>query len=296
VRFPAVVIVLAVRWYLRFGLSYRDVEELLAERGIQVDHVTVFRWVQRFTPLLVDASPAVRARCRRPLVRRTAQAARNFTMCCDRAIRFLIGMAPASSSRRSTRCVPKRRRGDYPHTTTHPGRERPCGTLNQERSSRAPRPHPHLEPTPPGAASTRVRQRSRRRARGASSSLILRDTCSGCGPMPLAPSSSTSMSRIGNASSTNAPDGSKITELRMGTNSSREWTSPWLTTTDDTDRQPGTCLVRGAGSHRRRRDRAARTVAFGGMVSTRDRVFQLARAHQFPPQREAPSESSRVGH
>jgi transposase-like protein len=50
------VIVLAVRWYLRFGLSYRDVEELLAERGIDVDHVTVHRWVQRFTPLLVDAA------------------------------------------------------------------------------------------------------------------------------------------------------------------------------------------------------------------------------------------------
>jgi IS6 family transposase len=46
----------AVRWYLRFGLSYRDVEELLAERGIEVDHVTVFRWVQRFTPSLVDAA------------------------------------------------------------------------------------------------------------------------------------------------------------------------------------------------------------------------------------------------
>jgi len=43
------VIVVAVRWYLRFGLSYRDVEELLAERGIEVDHVTVYRWVQRFT-------------------------------------------------------------------------------------------------------------------------------------------------------------------------------------------------------------------------------------------------------
>ncbi len=55
-RFPPEVIVLAVRWYLRFGLSYRDVEELLAERGIEVDHVTVYRWVQRFTPLLVDAA------------------------------------------------------------------------------------------------------------------------------------------------------------------------------------------------------------------------------------------------
>ena len=38
---------LAVRWYLRFGLSFRDVEELLAQRGIEVDHVTIFRWVQR---------------------------------------------------------------------------------------------------------------------------------------------------------------------------------------------------------------------------------------------------------
>jgi IS6 family transposase len=55
-RFPPEVIVVAVRWYLRYGLSYRDVEELLAERGITVDHVTVYRWVQRFTPLLIDAA------------------------------------------------------------------------------------------------------------------------------------------------------------------------------------------------------------------------------------------------
>src|SRR4030095_3921489 len=38
------------------GLSYRDVEELLTERGIKGDHVTVYRWVQRFTPLLADAA------------------------------------------------------------------------------------------------------------------------------------------------------------------------------------------------------------------------------------------------
>jgi transposase-like protein len=54
--FPPEVIVLAVRWYLRFGLSFRDVEELLAERGVEVDHVTVYRWVQRFTPLLAEAA------------------------------------------------------------------------------------------------------------------------------------------------------------------------------------------------------------------------------------------------
>jgi transposase-like protein len=50
------VIVVAVRWYLRFNLSYRDIEELLVERGVEVDHVTVYRWVQRFTPLLADAA------------------------------------------------------------------------------------------------------------------------------------------------------------------------------------------------------------------------------------------------
>ncbi len=54
------MIILAVRWYLRYGLSYRDVEELLAERGITVDHVTLYRWVQHFTPLLIDAARPVR--------------------------------------------------------------------------------------------------------------------------------------------------------------------------------------------------------------------------------------------
>jgi transposase-like protein len=61
--FPPDVIVLAVRWYLRFGLSYRDVEELLAERGIEVDHVTIYRWVVRFTPLLAEAARP----CRHPV-------------------------------------------------------------------------------------------------------------------------------------------------------------------------------------------------------------------------------------
>jgi len=59
-RFPPEVITVAVRWYLRYGLSYRDVEELLAEREIAVDHVTVYRWVQRFTPLFADAARPLR--------------------------------------------------------------------------------------------------------------------------------------------------------------------------------------------------------------------------------------------
>ena len=49
-QFEPEVILLAVGWYLRFVLSYRDMEELLAERGFLVDRVTVWRWVQRYVP------------------------------------------------------------------------------------------------------------------------------------------------------------------------------------------------------------------------------------------------------
>jgi IS6 family transposase len=45
-----------VRWYLRYGRSYRDLEELLCERGIRVHHVTVYRWVQRFTVEFIEAA------------------------------------------------------------------------------------------------------------------------------------------------------------------------------------------------------------------------------------------------
>src|SRR6266481_4190281 len=51
-QFEPEVILMAVGWYLRFSLSYRDVEELLAERRLSVDHVTVWRWVQRYAPEL----------------------------------------------------------------------------------------------------------------------------------------------------------------------------------------------------------------------------------------------------
>jgi len=46
-RFPAEVVLWAVRWYLRFPVSYRDLELMLADRGVAVDHVTLYRWVQR---------------------------------------------------------------------------------------------------------------------------------------------------------------------------------------------------------------------------------------------------------
>ncbi len=51
-HFEAEIILLCVRWYLRYSLSYRDLEELMRERGLQVDHTTIYRWVQRYAPEL----------------------------------------------------------------------------------------------------------------------------------------------------------------------------------------------------------------------------------------------------
>jgi IS6 family transposase len=51
-HFEAEIILLCVRWYLRYSLSYRDLEEMMLERGLQVDHSTISRWVQRYAPEL----------------------------------------------------------------------------------------------------------------------------------------------------------------------------------------------------------------------------------------------------
>ena len=51
-HFEDVIIVLCVRWYLRYSLSYRDLEEIMTERGLSVNHVTIWRWVQRYAPIL----------------------------------------------------------------------------------------------------------------------------------------------------------------------------------------------------------------------------------------------------
>src|SRR5688500_18472147 len=55
-RFPDAVIALAVRWYLRFRLSYAEVAEWLAERGVTVDPSTIYNWVQVFTPQFIEAA------------------------------------------------------------------------------------------------------------------------------------------------------------------------------------------------------------------------------------------------
>ncbi len=62
-QFPAATILMAIRWYLAYKLSYRNIEELLAERGVQVDHATINRWVCEYA-LQLEAV----FRCRKRLV------------------------------------------------------------------------------------------------------------------------------------------------------------------------------------------------------------------------------------
>jgi transposase-like protein len=49
-RFPIEIILLCVRWYCKYGISYRDLAEMMQERGVTVDPSTIFRWVQRYAP------------------------------------------------------------------------------------------------------------------------------------------------------------------------------------------------------------------------------------------------------
>jgi len=51
-HFEPEIILLCMRWYLRYSLSYRDLEEMMVERGLAVDHTTIYRWVQSYAPML----------------------------------------------------------------------------------------------------------------------------------------------------------------------------------------------------------------------------------------------------
>jgi putative transposase len=54
-HFPQDIILMGIRWYLAYPLSYRHVEELMEERGVPVDHATIQRWVVKYSPLLAEA-------------------------------------------------------------------------------------------------------------------------------------------------------------------------------------------------------------------------------------------------
>ena len=55
-HFQGEIILWAVRWYCKYGISYRELEEMLGERGVDVDHTTIYRWVQRYAPELEKRS------------------------------------------------------------------------------------------------------------------------------------------------------------------------------------------------------------------------------------------------
>ena len=100
-RFPREVIALAVRWYLRYGLSYRDVEELLAERGITVDHVTVYRWVQTLS--VGKGHSASAGNSEMPSVTRIMRTSEESARCPANH-----PQNPASRLSRPSRCRPRR--------------------------------------------------------------------------------------------------------------------------------------------------------------------------------------------
>ncbi|EAQ23091.1 transposase IS2020, hypothetical [Roseovarius sp. 217] len=58
VHYPKPVIVFAVFFYVRYAVSYRDLEEIMAERGVTVDHATLNRWVVKFSPLIAANAQA----------------------------------------------------------------------------------------------------------------------------------------------------------------------------------------------------------------------------------------------
>src|SRR6266478_1507914 len=70
-HFEPEIIVCPVRWYLRFSLSYRDVEELIMERSLPVDHTNIWPWVQRYAPELNKRYPWLDGACRSRRTTRT---------------------------------------------------------------------------------------------------------------------------------------------------------------------------------------------------------------------------------
>jgi hypothetical protein len=61
-HFGGEIILWAVRWYCRYGISYRELEEMMGERGVAVDHTTLYRWTQHYAPELEKRSAWYRSR------------------------------------------------------------------------------------------------------------------------------------------------------------------------------------------------------------------------------------------
>src|SRR5215472_12459561 len=107
-QFEPVIIVTCVRWYCRFSLSLRDLEELMAERGLAVDHTTVGRWVRRYGPE-VHRRLRGQVKLNRPLGTWTRR------LFASRAGGCICSGRSTAKARRSTSTFPKRAIGKLPN-------------------------------------------------------------------------------------------------------------------------------------------------------------------------------------
>jgi transposase-like protein len=113
-HFQGEIILLCVRWYLRYGLSYRDLEEMMAERGLKVNHSTISRWVQAYAP---DLEKRVKPQLKPTndswgATRRTSRSKANSCISIGqwvvKAIRWTSGSAPSVTPRPPKPCSRKR--------------------------------------------------------------------------------------------------------------------------------------------------------------------------------------------
>lgn len=85
-HYPVDVIAQCVRWYLAYSLSLRNLEEMMAERGIEVDHSTLHRWVLRLVPLITKVATSVPSDRNGISMKRTSKSKGNGVICTARLI------------------------------------------------------------------------------------------------------------------------------------------------------------------------------------------------------------------
>jgi hypothetical protein len=82
-RFPVEIILLCVRWYCKYGISYRDLSEMMQERGVEVDPTTIMRWIHRYAPSLRSGGGLFRVTVQRrgESTRRTSRLVADGSIC-----------------------------------------------------------------------------------------------------------------------------------------------------------------------------------------------------------------------
>ena len=99
-HFRGEIILRAVRWYCRYGVSYRDLEEMLEERGVEADRATVHRWVQTYAP---EIERRLRWRCRPGGLSRSCAWTRHISRSKENG-RIYIARSTAAATRSTSAC------------------------------------------------------------------------------------------------------------------------------------------------------------------------------------------------